>query len=105
MMGAFFISQNKGKIMDSEYIEVIGSQPTRPKEIDVTSSAYYVYLRKDIEKYTYEGEGTRPSFTGWKYKERKVPKEQWQMETTAENKQNLDAIMLGLTDLYEMTLV
>lgn len=91
--------------MDSEFIEVIGSQKERPSEIDVTSSAYYVYERKDIKKYEEKDAEETVLWTGWKYLERKIPKEQWELETTATNKQNLDAIMLGLTDLYELAVV
>lgn len=90
--------------MDSEFIEVIGSQTARPQEIDVTSSAYYVYERKDIQKYEEKDDQQNVIFTGWKYQERKIPKEQWAIEATAQNKQNLDAIMLGLTDLYEISI-
>ncbi len=88
--------------MNSEFIEVIGSQSVRPSEIDVSSSAYYVYERKDIQKYEEKDEEQNVIFSGWKYLERKIPKEQWNLEVTAQNKQNLDAIMLGLTDLYEL---
>lgn len=90
--------------MTSEFVEVIGSQITRPAEIDVTSSEFYVYERKNIEQYEEKDADQNVIFKGWKYLERKIPKEQWNLETTAQNKQNLDAIMLGLTDLYEMGL-
>lgn len=90
--------------MDPEYIEVIGSQSTRPAEIDVTTSAYYVYIRKDIQKYEEKDEDQNVTFKGWKYLERKIPKELWTLEIAKQNKENLDAIMLGLTDLYEISL-
>lgn len=90
--------------MNSEFIEVIGSQSSRPLEIDVSSSAYYVYERKNITKYEEKDDDQNVTFSGWKYLERRIPKDQWSLETTAQNKQNLDAIMLGLTDLYELGL-
>lgn len=86
----------------SEWKEVIGSQPERPDEIDVTSSAYYVYERKDIQKYEETDDEENVIYKGWKYQERQVPREQWSVETTAKNKQNLDAILSGLVDLYEI---
>lgn len=86
----------------SEWKEVIGSQSERPAEIDVTSSAFVVYERKDIQRYEEKDDEENVIYKGWKYKERQVPKEQWSIETAASNKKNLDAIMLGLTDLYEV---
>lgn len=88
--------------MDSDFIEVIGSQPTRPAEIDVTSSEVFVYERKNIQKYEERDEEENIIFSGWKYLERKLSKTQWTLEVAVQNKQNLDAIMLGLTDLYEL---
>lgn len=90
--------------MDSEYIEVIGSQATRPAEIDVDSSALYVYLRKDIKKYEEKDDDQNVIFSGWQYQERKVLKSQWIAEATVQNKTNIDAIMMGLTDLFELQL-
>ncbi len=90
--------------MDSEYREVIGSQPTRPSEIDTSTSMSHVFERKDIQKYEVKDEKQNVIFTGWKYLEKKTPIEKWQLQTAAQNKENLDAIMLGLTDLYEISL-
>ena len=87
-----------------DFVEVLGSQETRPSEIDTTSSAYYVYERKDIQKYKGTLPGTEIEFEGWKYLERKIPKEKWQLETAANNKQSLDVMMLAIADLYELQL-
>ena len=87
---------------ENEFNEVIGSQATKPSEIDVTTSAYYVYERKDIKKYQEKDADQNVLFDGWQYLERKIPKELWQLETTKKNNENLNAIMMGLTDLYEM---
>ena len=87
--------------MNSDFYEVIGSQSERPKEIDVSSSEFYVYERKDIQKYEEKDEQQNVIFKGWKYLERKVPKDKWAFEVSAENKQNLDIILLALPDIYE----
>lgn len=90
----------------SEWITVISSQTSKPAEIDILSSAYYVYERKLITAYT-QYSNSNPEdieFTGWRYLERKIPREQWLLETTAQNKLNSDAIMAGMVDLYELQL-
>lgn len=81
-----------------EWIEVRGS--VRPLEIDTTSSAYYVYERKDIVKN--EDDDTGEVY--YTYLERKTDKTEWFVRATAENKANIDALMSGLTDLYELQL-
>ena len=83
-----------------EWRDVIGSQIEKPEEIDTTSSAIYVYERKDIK--AYEGEDKEESGKKWTYQERKIPREQWLLDQTKSNYENLNAIMLGLVDLYEM---
>lgn len=88
----------------NEWKEVISSMPERPSEIDTTSSAFYVYERKDIKPYQEQDSEDNVLLNGWQYLERKIPKEQWIINTTALNKENLDALMLGLTDLYELQL-
>ena len=85
----------------TEWIEVIGTQPTRPSEIDTTSSEFYVYERKDIQEYK---DPEEESIKKWKYLERKIPKDKWLIETAKINKQNTDAIMQGMVDLYELQL-
>ena len=88
----------------SEWIEVISSNPSRPQEVDVESSSFYVYERKNIEAYTETNDEEEVLWKGWKYLERKVSREKWILETTAKNQENVDAIMSGLADLYELQL-
>ena len=83
-----------------EWYEVKGS--VKPAAIDTTSSQYYVYERKDIEKCEEKDENQNVTFSGYKYKEKKTPKEQWAVEAAAKTIQNVEAIMLGMTDLYEI---
>lgn len=88
----------------TEWKEVIGTQKERPSEIDTTSSSDYVYERKNITEYTETDDQEEITLKGWKYLERKIPKGQWTVDVTAQNKQNLDAIMAGMIDLYELQL-
>ena len=84
--------------MNGEWIEVKGS--VRPQEIDTTSSKYYVYERKDIVKH--EDDDTGVAY--YTYLEKQTDKTEWFVTATAENKANIDALMSGLTDLYELQL-
>ncbi len=84
-----------------EFIEVKGSQEKRPQEIEISPNHYYVKERKDIQKYEEKDQDQNTLWTGWKYLERKIPKEQWVVEATAQNKQNLDVLLLAIPDLYE----
>ena len=85
-----------------EWYEVKGA--VRPAEIDTTSSQYYVYESKDIEKFEEKDDDQKVVRSGWKYMQRRTPKEEWVVDATAQNKANIDALMLGLTDLYELQL-
>lgn len=87
-----------------EFREVIGSQPSRPSEIDTTSSSTVVYERKDIQKYEEKDDAQNIIFSGWKYLEREIPRDKWLIETTAANKQNLDSALEGLADTYLLIL-
>lgn len=105
-----------------DFERVIGSQHEKPKEIDTESSAYFVYIRQNIQEYTEQDEEGNIIFQGWKYDECKIPNPDYQVSETAQlkvdvkvlqednkklqedNKQlkedNL-TLMLGLADLYE----
>ena len=87
----------------SEWIEVIGSPPTKPAEIDTSTSEFYVFERKDIQEYK-EPDSENVTSKRWKYLERKITRDQWLVETVKRNKENTDAIMQGLVDLYELQL-
>ena len=83
-----------------EWVEVIGSQPEKPEEIDTTSSKFIVYERKDIKPY--EEEDKEQTGFKWTYKERQIPREQWILDQTKANHEDLVALLSGLIDLYEL---
>lgn len=87
----------------NEWIEVIGTQPTKPLEVDTTSSSFYIYERKDIQEYK-DPDNEEDTTKKWKYLERKIPRDKWIIETVQLNKENTDAIMQGMVDLYELQL-
>lgn len=79
-----------------EWQKVYGSQAERPSALDTTSSAVYVYQRRNIERVTLEGEdGTTSEM--WQYDERKLTKDEY----AAQLEEELTATQLALTELYE----
>lgn len=97
---------------------VISSAEEMPADIDTTSSAFVVYIRKDIVPYEEFDDQGQQTFKGWKYLECKVDNADWiadqlaeqvkvneQLKTeTQELKDQNEALMMGLVDLYEMNL-
>lgn len=81
---------------------VIGTQTEKPAEVDTTSSQYVVYIRTDIEPYEIEGEGSEEKVQGWKYKECVVPNNKYLIDQINSQQEAIDALMLGMADLYEM---
>lgn len=82
----------------------------KPLSIE-TDSSYYVWERKEYEEIKIhveprEGEEFEPYdiTTGWEYLERKITLSQYLAEQQAKNKENIEALMLGMVDLYEMNL-
>ena len=70
--------------------KVQGSQAERPGEIDTTSSAVYVYQRRNIERITVENmDGSTTQL--WQYDERKMSREEY-AEMRAENMSAVAAI-------------
>ena len=76
----------------------------RPQDIDSTSSAIYVYVRKDIvEVPATEGEGRdgRPAHYEWM--ETKIPKQDWEIyEQVLSHNEALDDVYAALTELAEL---
>lgn len=71
----------------------------RPQDIDSTSSAVYVYVRKNITAVP-EAEG-RPAHYEWM--ETKIPKEDWEIyEQVLSHGEALDDVYAALTELAEM---
>lgn len=85
-----------------EFEKVRGS--VEPKEIDTTSSEYYTYIRKNIKEIHEEGSDNSPGFDGWEYEECRVLNDEWAVDQMKQLKENNEALMLGLVDLYEMQL-
>lgn len=81
---------------------VIGTQSEKPKEVDSTSSQYVIYIRKDIEPYEIKEEGSEETVKGWKYKECVVPNTKYLIDQLSSQQEAIDALMLGMADLYEM---
>lgn len=71
----------------------------RPQEIDSTSSAVYVYVRKDITEIPAEED--RPAHYEWM--ETKIRKEDWEVyEQVFGHGEALDDVYAALTELAEM---
>lgn len=71
----------------------------RPQEIDSTSSAVYVYVRKDITEIPAEED--RPAHYEWM--ETKIRKEDWEVyEQVLGHGEALDDVYAALTELAEM---
>lgn len=71
----------------------------RPQEIDSTSSAVYVYVRKDITEIPAEED--RPAHYEWM--ETKIRKEDWEVyEKVLGHGEALDDVYAALTELAEM---
>jgi len=71
----------------------------RPQEIDSTSSAVYVYVRKDITEIPAEED--RPAHYEWM--ETKIPKKDWEIyEQVLSHNEALDDVYAALTELAEL---
>lgn len=96
-------------IVDWDPVIVAGDE--MPEDIDTTSSTYVTYIRKDIvpyEEFNDEGDQT---FKGWKYLEAKISnadfvadKVKELVKENQELKEQNEALMLGMCDLYELNL-
>lgn len=84
----------------SEWQKVYGSQSERPSELDTTSSAFFVYQRRNIERITLEDEETG-TVDMWQYEERKLTKDEYAAMLSEE----LTATQIALTELYERTMI
>lgn len=74
----------------------------KPEEIDRTSSAAVVYIRKDLKKIIVNDENGG-ELTRWEYMEQKIPREDWALyEEMMNNRNDVTDIQLALCDLYEL---
>ena len=82
---------------------VYGSQDTMPAEFDTTSSAYYVYQRRNVQRVTttdFDGN----SYEYWQYDERKLTHAEYNALRADLLEQELTNTQLALVDLYESLL-
>ena len=79
---------------------VQGSQAEMPLELDTTSSDFFVYQRRNIERMIAEDlDGKIYEF--WQYEERKLTKEEYAAIHVAELEDELTQTQLALIELYE----
>lgn len=84
------------------YEWVVGSQTEKPKELDVDSSQFVVYLRKNIQEYEQKDDDGQVIFKGWKYQELVVPNEQFITTALSDQTEINDALLLSISDIYEL---
>lgn len=88
----------------TDYEKVKGTQTEKPQEIDVDSSKDTVYERKDIT-WVDTNPGDDDNFQPhWEYMERTYTKDEWIALNLKTSVENINALMMGLTDLYELQL-
>lgn len=79
-----------------------GSQEVKPAELDTTSSRFYVYQRRNIERVTVGDEfGTAEL---WQYEERKMTRDEYAQLRIATLAEENTQLQLALTELYESIL-
>ena len=82
---------------------VHGSQDVKPAEFDTTSSAYYVYQRRNVQRVTVTDFDDK-SYECWQYDERKLTKDEYNALRAELLKTELTNTQLALVDLYESLL-
>ena len=84
----------------TEWQKVYGSQEEKPSALDTSSSNFFVYQRKNIERVTVTDEMSSGTYEMWQYDERKLTKDEYAKMVEEE----LTATQLALTELYERQL-
>lgn len=79
-----------------DWQKVYDTQEQKPSELDTTSSAVYVYQRRNIERVTVEDE-TSGTYQMWEYEERKLTKDEY----AAMLEEELTQTQLALIEIYE----
>lgn len=77
----------------TEWKRVHGSQKEKPLEIDTTSSKYYVYQRRNIERVRYEDETLKTPYELWEYDERKMTFEEYKQFCAEKNRADIDFLL------------
>lgn len=83
---------------------VQGSQENKPSELDVISSAFYIYQRKNIERVTVKDEMSGETAELWQYEERKLTPEEYAVMRLPEVEDELTKTQLALVEMYEALL-
>ena len=71
----------------------------KPAPLDTTSSAYFVYQRRNIQLVTFTYDDK--TFEAWAYEERKLTKDEYSRMREAELEDELTQTQLALAELYE----
>lgn len=89
----------------TDWKTIHSSAQTRPLEIDMASSQYYVYERKNIHQEEIEDIENESPILQWVYEERKYTKEEYEnlkSATTQLLMQNLSDVAVDLAILKEV---
>ena len=89
----------------AEWRLVQGSQSEKPLELDTTSSKFFVYQRKNIQRVTATNDLTEDTYEYWQYEERKLTKDEYARMREAELEEELTQTQLALAELYESMVV
>ena len=89
----------------TEWQLVQGSQGKKPLELDTTSSEFFVYQRKNIQRVTATDDLTQNTYEYWEYEERKLTKDEYARMCEAELEDELTQTQLALTEIYESLVV
>ena len=79
----------------TDWKKVNGSQEKRPSEIDTTTSAVYVYQRRNIGRITVDN-GDDSSTELWQYDERQMTHEEYNELRIAQNSADIDYIAMEI---------
>lgn len=75
--------------MELKYETMTGSQIDKPLELDTSSSADYVYYRKNVKQIVSKDEATGETVKLWQYEEAKVTRAEYQQKCIDDQAQAL----------------
>ena len=79
----------------TEWQIVYGGQTSTPAEFDTTSSKFYVYQRRNIQRVT------ENNISFWQYEERKLTREEYLKLQVDQLQDETTNLQLAITELYE----
>lgn len=89
----------------TEWQKVKGSQEEPPLELDTTSSEYFVYQRRNIQRINYTDETNGNVYELWEYEERKLTREEYVTLRANKLEEELTQTQIAMTELYESMVV